>query len=362
MSKILLTYLIRFIFLLCLLVSPSDSLASEGSTFEGYITNKSIAPLKLKIFEIDNDSINLLEKNLENNSFIPSLNLMLTAESSENYNININNENIFIPENTKFIGGITEIIPPKNFNRVGFYKVSFDEVVCPDGSHLYFMSKVVSKSMTNAYNPIKHIGKTTFGLIGGSLAGTLFAYNLGGLGLTIASHGYSLAAGAAAGGFIGAATTLAGKGSPASIQPGNALTIVPVDEASLEELKQINCKQTSNLEDKKSVAKNDVKVEILSIKEKKDILGESALKVMVKIINNSNEHFNLNNFFLRDSQGKEYTTSFIDLKDNMFDEFPPNEMRTTWLEFFVDYPKTSHWLVLKSKDYTKELGSWKIKG
>src|SRR3989338_791311 len=204
-------------------ITASGSLAGEnsGSVFQGYITNKSYSPIKLRVFGIDPDSLYTLERNLDNNSFVPSVDLMITAESTQDYSVVFDDKNIFIPKSTKFIGSINEIIPPKSFNRVGFYKISFDEVICPDGQSINLMSKVTSSSIVNSYNPVRHLGKTTLSLIGGSLAGTLFAYNLGGFGLTLASHGYSLAAGAAAGGFIGAASGAFSRGKPSSIQPGN---------------------------------------------------------------------------------------------------------------------------------------------
>ena len=244
----------------------------------------------------------------------------------------------------------------------GFYKISFDEVICPDGQSINLMSKVTSSSTVNSYNPVRHLGKTTLSLIGGSLAGTLFAYNLGGFGLTLASHGYSLAAGAAAGGFIGAASGAFSRGKPSSIQPGNDLTIVPVNETSLNELSQIVCMASEKIDETEVAAQNNVKIEVLSVKKKKDLLGENALKVMLRITNNSDENYHLSNFFLRDSQGKEYASSVIDLNSDVFESFPPKEIKTTWIEFFVDYPKTSHWLVLKNLDYTKEIGIWKVKG
>ena len=68
----------------------------------------------------------------------------------------------------------------------------------------------------------------------------------------------------------------------------------------------------------------------------------------------------MNNFFLRDSQGKEYTTSFIDLNEDTFKSFPPNETKTATLSFYIDYPQASHWLVLKDRNFNKEIDSWKL--
>jgi len=185
---------------------------------------------------------------------------------------------------------------------------------------------------------------------------------LGGLGLTLASHGYSLAAGAATGGFVGAASGAFSKGKTSSIQPGNDLTIVPISDVSLNELSQIACKEVVSKNDSETISQNNVTIEVLSVKQKRDIIGENALKLMVRITNNSDENYHLSNFFLRDSQGKEYASSVIDLNSDVFESFPPKETKTTWVEFFVDYPRTSHWLVLKNRDYTKEIGTWKIKG
>lgn len=349
-----------FIFLLFCFLPAS---ASSDSLVKGYITNKAFNPLTLKVLKIGSDFFYLDDKNLEDESYVPHLNQKITAENLNDYSLTLDDNNIFIPESTKFSGYISDIQSARKFDKKGFYKVTFDEVTCPNGETHYLKNQIISKSERDTYNPFHHIGKTTLSLLGGSLAGALFSYQLGSLGLAIATHGYSLAVGAAAGGFIGTASGLVSSGKNASVEPGNELILAPVDEVSLEQLKQIACKK----EDKKvssEVAETpenkNVQLDILSIKEKKDLLGDSLLKIEVRFTNNTDKLYRLSNFFLRDSQGKEYTTSIIDVNQDPFIDFPPKQTIVTNLEFFIDHPKAQHWLVLKDKNFSEDIASWKI--
>ena len=357
-------YLIYIILLLILSFFPKvhaqakETKSINSSVIHGYISNKIYNPIKLKISEIDKDSLFLIERNLDDDSYVPLLNLMVTAEILSDYLIN--EENIFIPELTKFTGYISEIKTAKSFNRKGLFKVTFNSVTCPDSETINLKSNLISESSGPTYNPLHHIGKTTLNLLGGSLAGTLLAYELGGLGLTAATHGYSLACGAATGGFIGTIGGIASKGKNASVEPGQELIIAPIDEISLGQLKQVQCKKIEKEENATVSENKNYDVEILSAKEKKDAFGDSAFKIEIKFTNNSKERYRSSNFFLRDSQGNEYSTSFININEEMFIDFPPNETKKANLEFFVDYPKAKHWLVLKDRNFSNEIGKWKI--
>lgn len=331
----------------------------EESIFKGYITNKVYKPLKLSVFEIDKSSIFFLERNIEDNSYEPTDNLKITTENKEDYYININNKEIFIPRGAMFIGYIKEVVPGMSFDRGGYFRVAFDKAICPGGEIFNLNTEVTSKSQKVTYNPIKHIGKTTANLIGGALAGTVVSYQLGGLGLIAGTHGYSLAASATGGGFIGTLAGLYGPGMDAKIEPGDNIDLLPVNEISLDQLKQIKCAKTEALTSTVKTDK-DIDLQIISVKEKKDFSGEQAIRIDIQFINNSDNAFRLSNFFLRDSQGKEYTASFIDLKDNIFTEFPPRLTKKAVLQFLVEHPKAKHWLVLKDKNYTHEIGVWEI--
>ena len=354
--------LIKFYLLFICLFFFLPSHAEERSTiFKGYITNKIFKPINLKVYSIDKKSLYTTERNLEDNSYVPILNLRVTAENTFDYSLAVDDESIFIPKATKFSGYISDIQPPKAFDKKGYLKITFDKVICPDGKLLYLEPNLSSSSQAKVYSPLRHAGKATLGLLGGSLAGAFFTYQLGGLGLALATHGYSLAAGAAAGGFVGVVGGLASKGKKTSIEPGDELSIMPIDEVSVHELKQVTCNQRPIIITEESDSNKTIDIELISIKQKREMLGEAAIKLKVKVKNNSDEKFRLNNFFLRDSQGKEYTTTFTDMDTDMFIDFPPYETKVAKLDFLVEHPKASHWLVLKDKNYARALGTWKVK-
>ncbi len=360
--NLILLLIINFSILSCWAKEDSISQIAERELIQGYITNKIYRPIKLKIFQLDKNSLYEADENLDNNSYTPFVNLKLTAETTSDYSITEDNNNLFIPKATKLSGHISEIHSPRSFNRKGYFKIVFDKAQCPDGENIYLKSKLSSRSEIKTYNPLLHAGKTTLGLAGGALAGTLFSYQLGGLGLALSSHGYSLAIGAATGGFIGALGGLAAKGKDSSIEPGDNLVILPIDDVSLSELNQIVCKNTKTEEDIKEPVLENIKVEVISVKEKKSSFGESALKIKLKFTNNSDRTYKVSNFFLKDSQGNEYTISFTDTSSDLFLKFPPNETKDALIEFLVDHPKANHWLLLKDQDFNEILGTWKVKG
>lgn len=354
---------ILFIIFIFLLTANSFVFADDDKEsaplIRGYITNRFFNPIKLKVFNIESPSFFYENKSLEDNSYVPEVNLKLTAENVSDYMLVVGVHEIFIPKSTKLSGYISDVIPPGRFNKKGFFKVTFNEAICPDGKVITLENEIVSKSSDMIYNPVKHAGKTTLGLLSGGLAGALIAYQLGGLGLAVASHGYSLAAGAATGGFLGTIGGLASKGKESSIEPGTELTIAPIDDISLIQLKQITCSKSEIKQAENNESDEKVKIDIVSVKKKK-LLGETVYKLNVKVLNNTENTFRLNNFFLRDSQGKEYSASIVDFNDEIFVTFLPSKESTAQLEFFVDHPKANYWLVLKDKNYSKEIGQWEL--
>lgn len=356
---------IIFLIIILNLCIFNSSLASEiddltNTSLKGYITNKKFLPIKLKISDFDKNSFYLADRNLEDNSIEPYVDLMINAYINEDYSLKYDDIDIFIPKETKFEGRITEIIPAKSFNRKGFYRVNFDKVICPDNSEIVLMSIIVSRSKIKTYSPAGHFGKTLVNTVGGAALGALFSYQIGGLGLITATHGYSLAAGAGAGGLVGTIIGVASKGKSATLEPGDSLNIVPIGDAGLSELKQFSCMQ-SLAENKieSSISKN-VKLDIISVKKKRNDFGESAFKIVFKFENNSKNVYKLSDFVLKDSQGKEYMPTFLDFKGDFFEKFPPNQIKTSFVEFAVEHPKADHWLILKEKGFNNIIGKWSI--
>lgn len=360
-KPILLALIIAAILLICFKIRclANEPSKNHSTILKGTITNKRFAPLKLKVFQIDKESLFFIERNLEDNSFIPEENLKITASVTSDNIYNLNDNEIMITSSTKLAGYITDIEPPKSFNREGYFNVTFNKVICPDG-HITNLNKTLeSKSVFKTYKTTHHVGKTVASLIGGSIAGILTSLQLGGIGTIVASNGYSLAAGATAGGFIGVVSGIVSKGKEATIEPGSTLTLAPVDEISLEKLKQIQCiNHTKPVSD---ITKNKtVELEILSIKEKKELLGDALLMINIKFTNNTDTFYKLNNFFLKDSQGKEYSPSIINREKELLVSFPPNKTTQARLDFFVNYPKATHWLVLKNNKFTNEIEKWEV--
>ena len=203
------------------------------------------------------------------------------------------------------------------------------------------------------------------GLVGGSLLGGLISLQVLGIPLSAATHGYSVAIGAGAGGIVGAVNAFADKGKEGMIEPGNELVFSPVDIEDIKKLGQIMCSENVGVEkfhDELGSKSDEITLNVLSIKEKKDSLGGAVVNLKIEFTNNSTEVYKLSNFVLRDSQGKEYLSSISDIEEDVFMKFPPHQSRKVSMEFYVDHPKANHWLVLKGNNFTSEIGIWKLGG
>jgi len=337
----------------------AESEKSNKNLYKGIITNKKFAPLKLKISQIDKKSILLINRNLEDNSFVPIKDLNLTASITENYLYEINDATIKLPKETILTGYISKIEPSKTFNREGVFEVTFNQAICPDGHKIKLKNILKSQSELKIYHPLHHLGKTTASILGGSIAGSILSLQIGGIGSALSTQGYSIAAGAAAGGFIGILSGVLSKGKEASVQPGSELVLAPIDETSLEKLNQIACNDHLTAPSNNHNTE-DINLEVISIKETKDILGDTSVMIDIRFTNNSEKSYKLNNFFLIDSQGKEYSPSIINSSQDLFAMFPAFKTTKTRLDFFVNYPNADHWLILKDTKFTKEAGKWKM--
>ena len=150
---------------------------------------------------------------------------------------------VVLPKGTLAHGIITQSGDPKRLGRDGFVSLRFDYLVTPDGRHI-----PIEGGMSTKMHPLKQFGKIVATDAGytavGGVAGGWFALNTLGIEAAIASHGYTIAGGAAIGGTIGLVMSLYRKGKNALITPGDQIKIrlktpveLPVyrDEALIQE-------------------------------------------------------------------------------------------------------------------------------
>ncbi len=134
---------------------------------------------------------------------------------------------IVIPQGSKILGSITQLSPVGRGEKNATLGMNFNQILTPDGKS-YGMSAIV-----NANNGVL-VGGTTKGRVGRIAGKTLGGAVVGGgagaiVGQATSHHGKETGQGALWGGLIGAGlggiASIAGKGKPVQVQPGEVLEL-----------------------------------------------------------------------------------------------------------------------------------------
>lgn len=255
---------------------------------------------------------------------------------------------VVLPKGTLAHGKIYQTKEAKRLGRDGYVSMKFDYLVTPDGRRID-----IEGDMSSKMHPIKQFGKIVATDVGyttvGGIAGGWFALNFFGLEAAIASHGYTVAGGAAIGGTIGLVMSLYRKGKNALITPGDEIKIklkapvaLPVyrDEALLQE----------------ELDYPGFTVHITNVAYEKDPFGEpNTITLSLRIENLSDTTFsgmdvNLTN----DMQQVFYPSAFGDTS-LMFTQIKPGDRIIGKMSFAVNNVKGNYWLTFRDRTTKNEL-------
>lgn len=255
---------------------------------------------------------------------------------------------VVLPKGTLAHGKIYQTKEAKRLGRDGYVSMKFDYLVTPDGRRID-----IEGDMSSKMHPIKQFGKIVATDVGyttvGGIAGGWFALNFFGLEAAIASHGYTVAGGAAIGGTIGLVMSLYRKGKNALITPGDEIKIklkapvaLPVyrDEALLQE----------------ELDYPGFTVHITNVAYEKDPFGEpNTITLSLRIENLSDTTFsgmdvNLTN----DMQQVFYPSAFGDTS-LMFTQIKPGDRIIGKMSFSVNNVKGNYWLTFRDRTTKNEL-------
>jgi hypothetical protein len=131
---------------------------------------------------------------------------------------------VIIPKGTYAHGRISKTTEAKRLGRPATISLDFDYLITPDGREIPIEGK-----MSTELHPVASVAKIAaqdvgYTVAGGAVGGFL-ALNWLGIEAAIASHGYTLAGGAAVGGAVGLATALMRKGNDVLIAPGDEIKV-----------------------------------------------------------------------------------------------------------------------------------------
>lgn len=260
------------------------------------------------------------------------------------------NKGIIIPKGTIAHGTLVNTTAAKRLGRAASLTLTFDYLVTPDGREIPIEGK-----MTTKLHPVAEAGKIIaqdvgYTAVGGALGG-LAALQWFGLEAAIASHGYTIAGGAAVGGAIGLGAALIRKGNEVMIAPGDQIKVKINTSVDLPVYKEEALK-------KEEILYDGLTININEIKHEKDPFGETNTITLTLLISNlSDKTLSGFDMALINDYGVKFSPSIFGSTKLMFKQIKPGDRLIADVSFTVDNINRSFWLTFfdrrTGKDITK---------
>lgn len=260
----------------------------------------------------------------------------------------VGEKGVIIPIGSIAHGKVNTIAEPKNMGRDGFIILDFDYVITPDGSEIPISGGISTKDNI-VKGTAKNVAESAGYTLGGGVLGGLTALNLLGLEAAIASHGYTIAGGAAIGGVIGLIGAIRRKGDRVFIKPGDELKIKILSDIELPVFSDDAFKKEELVYDGLSVQINQISFD-------KDPFGvDNVIKLNLNINNRSKKTFSTFDMALvSDTNMTFYPSPFSD-NSLWMKKIKPGDNVIGTVSFSVFDRKHAHWLVFYDKINKKPL-------
>lgn len=255
---------------------------------------------------------------------------------------------VLLPIGTLAHGTVRNITDGKRGGRDGWIEVKFDSLITPDGREIPIEATMTTKNSTPKAIA-KAVGIDSAYTVTGSLVGGVTALNLLGLEAAIASHGYTILGGLAAGAVMGLGMSLVRKGKGVLISRGDEIKVTIQSDIELPVMYKEAFKQ-------KELEYAGLDVDITDIWLVKDPFGvRNTFQLTLDIANRSDKDFSAFDVaVINDMQRKFYPALFF--KDAMpFSKMKTGTKVSGKLYFSVDDPKRPHWLVFYDRITRKPL-------
>jgi hypothetical protein len=251
---------------------------------------------------------------------------------------------VYLPGGWVAHGFVTDRSGQKRHSGAGWAEVTFDRIISPDGKYdVPFDAKVSTKDNT-VVAVTKILATDTKYMSMGAVAGGVLSFQMTGIGVAVASHGYSVAIGAAVGAGIGLFGAIRKKGPILSLYPGEHLKLTTTGSI---QMPGFNLANLPSAKPKERVI--GLFVQINDAKLIKDDFTEDKkariLKVNFTIANNSQREFLLNNLRVI-SELNEIFGPHMNSLAVKFQPLTPKSSQTLTVPFSVDAGKHQYWLLL----------------
>ena len=260
----------------------------------------------------------------------------------------IGDKGVILPKGTIAHGTISETGEAKRLGRNGYLNLSFDYLTTPDGREIPIEGKMSTK-----LHPLKEAGKiaaTDLGYtLGGGLIGGMFALQALGPAAAIASHGYTLAGGAAIGGTVGLGMSLVRKGKNVLISPGDEIKVKILSDVELPVYREEALKQDE-------LHYPGLDIRISNILYEKDPFGEvNTITLSIMISNMSNKTISGMDLALVNDYNVVFNPSIFGDTKLLFSQLKPGDRFAGKISFSVHSVKGTYWLTVNDRRKNKPL-------
>lgn len=265
-------------------------------------------------------------------------------------------EDIFIPKGSQVLGVISKINEPKRFGKDGSFEIEFNELVVL-GNRIPIQASVstdVIPKLEKAADILTYDSALiAFGTFNGAIAGIQY----GGIPLAISSHGISVLAGAGVGAGAGILGSALRKGKIPINTIGQSLPFVLKSNLYIlsNSLPSFSPSPPPHLSPSSEfkgfrfsppLKKDQVQLEISSIKKIHDKKYGDSLLLEVNLKNKSNKSISLSDLKLINSKKKLINPDVLLSGLEALKRVKPNEEIEAKLQYLVSYKKEEYDLVL----------------
>ena len=242
-------------------------------------------------------------------------------------------------------GKVTQVQKHRRGGLDGYIEIKFDKLVSPDGKYEIPFEATVSTKDSAPKAIAKHLVKDT-GFVGvGAIGGALLSVQLTGIPLAVATNGYSVAIGAAAGAAAGGVAAVRRQGKILSALPGDELKLrisrpVVLPAFNAEALPSAAPAETTT----------GIDIAINKWNKLQDPYGDKAsclLRVNFKFENKTEKGYGFNDLAVISDHNQTYPpfASMADIKETSKRVAPQASQEGT-ITFHAGSPKHKYWLVL----------------
>ena len=255
---------------------------------------------------------------------------------------------VLIPKGSYAHGIISQTTEAKSLGRPATISLDFDYIITPDGREIPIEGKMSTKLHPVA-SAAKIVAQDVGYTVSGGAVGGLMALNWLGIEAAIASHGYTLAGGAAVGGVIGLGMALKRKGNDVLIAPGDEIKV------------KINTKVSLPVYRESALMQHELfypglDIKITNVRHEEDPFGEANTITLTVLISNMSDKTvsGLDSALVNDYNAVFRPSVFGDTK-LMFRQLSPGEKYLGNISFSVDNINRKFWLTFYDRRSKKPL-------